>query len=135
MYISLFCGLLAYLFLFHSLWQALGIIVSVRIFIFLSEYVVEKNTVNRLYKLHSFAFKQELGPYGIRLINRAETNYSLKKSLAEVFTPNIHTLQKNVSQLEIMDTLFKAGMQPDADAYQLHDCKLKYGKFRLDKLK
>lgn len=32
----------------------------------------------------------------------------------------------------MMDALFSAGMRPDSDAYQLHDCKLKYGSYRLE---
>jgi hypothetical protein len=36
-------------------------------------------------------------------------------------------------QLVLMDTLFKAGMSPAGDDFLLHDCKLKYGKYRLSR--
>ena len=50
-----------------------------------------------------------------------------------MFTSNQKKLQKAVEQLEMMDTLFKAGMRPEGDEYLLHDLKLKYGKYRLEK--
>ena len=82
---------------------------------------------------HSAQFKELLGPYGIRMINKAEQDPGIRKSLSEVFTPDLKKLKSTVDQLEMMDTLFKAGMQPDADTYQLHDLKLKYGKYRVEK--
>ena len=36
-------------------------------------------------------------------------------------------LQEAVKTLETMDVLFSAGMRPDANVWQLHDLKLKYG--------
>ncbi|MDG5814533.1 hypothetical protein QA601_05565 [Chitinispirillales bacterium ANBcel5] len=65
-------------------------------------------------------------------MNKAENDYSLKASLAEVFVTDLNTLRKTVESLEVMDTLFKAGMRPDSDSYQLHDLKLKYGKYRIE---
>jgi hypothetical protein len=40
-----------------------------------------------------------------------------------------------VEQLEVMDTLFQAGMRPQGDQYLLHDLKLKYGRSRLQSIK
>jgi hypothetical protein len=53
--------------------------------------------------------------------------------LSEVFTPNYKQLTKTVEQLEVMDTLFKSGLSPDGDTYQLHELKLKYAKYRIEK--
>ena len=75
-------------------------------------------------------FKQQHGPYGIRIANKAENEWHIKKSLAEVFTTNIKKLHKAIEQLEMMDTLFKAGLRPEGDEFLLHDLKLKYGKWK-----
>jgi len=88
--------------------------------------------VDASYNAHAAEFKQLYGPYGIRIANKAESDRRIKISLVEVFTDNPKTLKKNVEQLEVMDTLFKAGMQPQGDEFLLHDLKLKYGKHRLN---
>lgn len=90
--------------------------------------------MNKLFKQNETEFKQLYGPYGIRLINKAETDWQTKKSLAEVFTNKKSNLKNTVEQLEVMNTLFQAGLKPDGDAYLLHDLKLKYGKHRLEKM-
>jgi hypothetical protein len=33
-----------------------------------------------------------------------------------------------------MDELFKAGLSPQGDEYLLHDLRLKYGRYRLEKI-
>ncbi len=86
-----------------------------------------------MFKSHVTPFKELTGPYGIRLINKAENEHTVKESLAEVFTPNRKELQKVLEQLEVMDTLFKSGLRPDGSSYQLHDLKLKYAKHRIEK--
>jgi hypothetical protein len=133
-YLSLCIGLMVRFFLARSWWVAVAVVILVRILWHIVEITVRKHTVNRLFKVHAYAFKQELGPYGIRMINKAEKEPHIKNSLAEVFTPDNTKLRKAVEQLEMMDTLFKAGMRPDADSWQLHDLKLKYGKWRLTQL-
>ena len=57
------------------------------------------------------------------------------KRILQKFSPQTKKkLKKTVEQLEMMDTLFKAGMRPEGDEFLLHDLKLKYGKYRLDTL-
>ncbi|MBN1761301.1 MAG: hypothetical protein JW863_23455 [Chitinispirillaceae bacterium] len=133
-YLSVATGIAGALFLVHSWWFGLLVAIAVRFLWWGSERLVETARINRSFRAHSYAFKQELGPYGIRMINRAGKEASVKRQLAEVFTADEKKLRKAVEQLEMMDTLFKAGMRPDDDTYQLHDLKLKYGKFRLEKI-
>jgi len=134
LYASVAAGVVCAFLFVPSWWFALIITVVVRASIAGAEHVAAIISVNRLFTLHAFTFKQELGPYGIRMVNRAEKDKRIKKSLAEVFVANEKKLRKAVEQLEMMETLYKAGMQPDADTWQLHDLKLKYGKFRVAKL-
>jgi hypothetical protein len=129
--LSLCCGILFWLFCIKSLWLALLAAIVVRVVWFAVERVVERIAVEKDFKRHVYSFKQQLGPYGIRLANKAEKDYGVKKSLAEVFTSNSARLKKNIDQLKMMDTLFSAGMRPDGEAYLLHDCKLKYGAYRV----
>jgi hypothetical protein len=131
--IALAMGALGYFLLLRSLWLALGIAAASRTAWYFVERVLTKRRINRWFEEHQGAFKEEFGPYGIRLINRAESDLSLKSSLAEVFTPDLGKLKANVDNLEAMDALFKAGLRPDGDAWQLHDLKLRYGKMRLER--
>ncbi len=96
----------------------------------ITRYAIQKDYNRRIAE-----FKQHHGPYGIRIANKADNEWHTKKNLAEVFTSNQKKLKKTVEQLEMMDTLFKAGMRPEGDEFLLHDLKLKYGKYRLDSLK
>jgi hypothetical protein len=89
--------------------------------------------IKKWYKIHEANFKELTGPYGIRLINKADSDTAVRNSLAEVFTSSFQELRKTVEQLEMMDTLFKSGLRPDGDSYQLHDLKLKYARHRLEK--
>jgi hypothetical protein len=134
LYLSTAAGIAAYIFIFHSL--ALGALsaLAFRLIWFTVEHSVETFKIESKYKRHIYEFKQQLGPYGIRLANMAEKNRIIKKSLAEVFTSDRKKLEKNVEQLKVMNTLFNAGMQPDSDTYLMNDCKLKYGLFRLEQL-
>ena len=93
---------------------------------------MERLLIDQYFKRHVFEFKQQLGPYGIRMANRAENDRRVKKSLAEVFVPDVNKLQKTVDQLKIFDTLYKAGMTPDSESWHLHDCKMKYAMYRLE---
>jgi hypothetical protein len=86
------------------------------------------------FRRHIADFKQQFGPYGIRIANQAEQDRRLKASLAEVFTDSIPALRTCVEQLEVMDTLFCSGLRPAGDQYLLHDLKLRYGKLRLESL-
>lgn len=114
-------------------WIGFLLTIFYRIVWLMIEKILVKRKINRLFEQYSYDFKQQFGPYGIRLINKAEEDWSVKKSLAEVFEPDLKKLQNSVSQLESIDILFKAGLQPQGDMYQLHDLKLKYGKYRLSK--
>jgi hypothetical protein len=115
-------------------WLGLLLAIVCRVVWYIIEKEFTKRKINRLFEHHSYEFKQQFGPYGIRLINKAEEDWSVKKSLSEVFECDLKKLQETVSQLESIDILFKAGLQPQGDIYQLHDLKLKYGKYRLAKI-
>jgi hypothetical protein len=134
LYVSALIGTGTVLLFGLAWWFGLLTAVTVRVLWAVAEIIAGRISVNRSFARHASLFKQQLGPYGIRMINRAETDASVKKSLAEVFTGNEKNLRKAVETLEMMDTLFRAGMRPDGDAYQLHDLKLKYGKWRLEQL-
>jgi hypothetical protein len=134
LYASLCAGVLFYVLCAGSFWISAGVAIGFRLAWFFIEQKINSILVNKLFNRHLFEFKQQLGPYGIRLANKAENDRHLKKSLAEVFVSDPAKLKKNVEQLEMFDTLYKAGMRPDSETYQVHDCKLKYGKYRLDKI-
>ncbi len=131
-YLSFCIGIILYILVLKSIWLLLASMILARIGWYCIERQINHFAINRDFRTHIYRFKQNLGPYGIRLANKAETDWQVKKSLSEVFTANRNKLKKHVEQLQMMDTLFKAGIQPDGDAYQLHDCKLAYGKFRLE---
>jgi len=133
-YFSLAVGILVRLFLIRSWWVIIPVTILVRLAWFALEKAIQRSTINRLFNVHAYTFKRELGPYGIRIVNKAEKEPHIKKSLVEVFTSDEKKLRKAVEQLEMMDTLFKAGMRPDADSWQLHDLKLKYGRWRLERI-
>jgi hypothetical protein len=132
-YLSVACGIVAAFFVIPIWWFGLCVAIVVRICWAITERMVERKAVNRQFKEHAYEFKQQFGPYGIRLINKAEKEYTVKKQLAEVFTNDVSKLRKTIENLEMMDTLFKAGMRPDGDTWQLHDLKLKYGKYRIER--
>ncbi len=134
LYLSVCAGIAFYVFVVPSIWGSIAVAIAVRAGWFGVERVVERISIGRQYRLLIYSFKQQLGPYGIRLANKSEKDFHLQKSLAEVFVTGSARLKKNVDQLKMMDTLFQAGMRPDGDAYLLHDCKLKYGTYRLDQL-
>jgi hypothetical protein len=133
-YISIGIGVVAACLFVRTWWFGLMTAVGSRIFWGVVEYFVHQLIVDRLFARHAHEFKQQLGPYGIRLVNRAEHDRTVKTSLTEVFTNDEKKLRKAVENLEMMDTLFRAGMRPDGDTYQLHDLKLKYGKYRIENL-
>jgi hypothetical protein len=131
-YIALIVGLATF-FLLHSILISIAAAIALRAFIFLVENIIHSALVKRDFAAHSFEFKQLMGPYGIRLINKAETDSRIRNSLAEVFTSDIKKLSKTVENLEVMNKLFSAGLTPDQEEYNLNDLKLKYGKYRLEK--
>ncbi|MFP4163996.1 MAG: hypothetical protein ACLFVE_08460 [Chitinispirillaceae bacterium] len=124
---------IAFSYLLDSVWIWLPIAVLIRFVWYRLERFFEDRKVKQLYDEHAPEFKQLTGPYGIRLINKAEKNPALKRSLAEVFTSDEKKLKETLKQLKMLDTLFSAGMTPDGDSYQLHDLKLKYAKYRVGK--
>lgn len=132
-YISAISGGLIYFFLFRSVWLWIGTSLLVRILWYAVERIVESAIIDRDFRRHISAFKQQMGPYGIRIANSAENSRSVKRSLAEVFVSNPEKLKKTLDRLEAMDMLFSAGMRPDGDQYLLHDLKLKYCRMRLNR--
>jgi len=134
LYLSVLGGAVVFLTLIHSWWAWIGSSILLRIIWALGETKFNNYRNNKYFEQHSYEFKQLLGPYGIRMINKAESDPLIKKSLCEVFTPDLKKLQETLKQLEMMDTLFTAGLRPDSDTYQLHDLKLKYAKHRLQKI-
>lgn len=131
-YIATAIGIAAYFLLLPNLWICVAIAIAVRTVWFFAERYLENLAIARSFEKHQTKFKELYGPYGIRLVNKAESDAEIRISLAEVFTPNVKKLKENVKTLETMDVLFNAGMRPDGDAWQLHDLKLKYGKYRLE---
>jgi hypothetical protein len=133
LYICLGLGLFSYFYVWHSFWLGLLLVIAIRVSWFGIDSFLEKRRIKKLYASHVYQFKQQGGPYAIRMANKAEEDYATMKSLCEVFVHNKNALKKTVEQLDMMNTLFSAGMRPDGDTYQLHDLKLKYGKHRLEK--
>ena len=131
-YLSIAAGAVAFYF-YRAWWIWITAAIAARIIWFVIESGVSRWVINRNFHRHIAAFKQQLGPYGIRIANKAEADTRIRKSLAEVFVSDLGKLKKAVEQLDVMDTLFKSGMRPDADEYLLHDLKLKYGRLRLEK--
>jgi hypothetical protein len=132
---SIAMGACAFFLTHHSLRVALSCAIAFRLGWWGVEKCIRRRMIQVRFNRHSYDFKQLLGPYGIRLINKAEREWNIKESLAEVFTPDVKKLRKTLEQLQLFDTLYRAGMRPDGDTYQLHDCKLKYCLHRLEKLK
>lgn len=133
-YLSVISSVLFYIFAVKSVLLSIFCFILFRGFWFVVEKYIGRMTVKRNFKKHIADFKQQLGPYGIRLANKAENDWTVMVNLAEIFTQNQNKLKKTIEQLEMMDTLFKAGMRPDQDALLLHDLKLKYGKIRLENM-
>lgn len=133
LYLSIISGAAVFFAFIHTWWAWLFSSVLFRIIWFIIESKWKKFVLEKNFNQHSSEFKQLSGPYGIRMINKAETDPTIKKSLCEVFTSDLSKLEETVNTLQMMDSLFQAGLRPDADQYQLHDLKLKYGKYRLEK--
>ncbi len=134
-YASIVAGMVGYVLLQHSIAAGAACAAVFRLLWYLCEKCIDYSAVNVRFKRHVYEFKQQLGPYGILMANRAEADRKVKESLAEVFVSDVRKLQKNVEQLQILETLYQAGMTPDAETYQLHDCKLKYALYRLEQQK
>ncbi|MBN1983397.1 MAG: hypothetical protein JW795_17805 [Chitinivibrionales bacterium] len=133
-FISVGAASVSYFFFFKNIWFSFFIFIIIRSMWFGIEKSINRFQVNASFKKHIPQFKQLYGPYGIRIANKADSENHIKKSLSEVFTEKKSILKKNVENLEVMDTLFKSGLRPEGDSYLLHDLKLKYGKYRLEKL-
>ena len=133
-YLSVVGGIGASLCVIHSWWFGLAVALVIRISWAVVEHLISRYNINRSFKKHAYTFKQLTGPYGIRLINKAEKDHHLRTQLAEVFVDDERQLRKALENIEVMDTLFKAGMRPDGDTWQLHDLKLKYARFRLEEM-
>jgi hypothetical protein len=132
-YFSTALGIATWLYIIHSFWVIFPVIIVTRTVWFLIEKMIRNIRIKKWFKTHETPFKELTGPYGIRLVNRADSDAAVKNSLSEVFTPDLKELTKTVEQLEMMDTLFKSGLHPDGDSFQLHDLKLKYARHRLEK--
>ena len=132
-YISILSGVLIYLFVMKNIWLSILSIFVVRLIWFSIDIYLKRYFINRDFNAHIHKFKQQNGPYGIRIANKAENDWRIKENLAEVFTPNIKKLKKSIDLLETMDELFKAGLSPQGDEHLLHDLRLKYGRYRLEK--
>lgn len=135
LYFAIFVGIISYFFLVRRWWFGLLVTILVRVIWAIVEYVIKRIHINNTFKKYSYDFKQKFGPYGIRIINKGEQSYEIRKSLCEVFTDNEKKLSKVIEELEMMNTLFNAGLRPDGDTFLLHDLKLKYAKERLNELK
>jgi hypothetical protein len=133
-FISAGAAVASFFLFLNSIWVSFGVFVLIRSVWFAIEQLLNRLQINASFNKHIAQFKQLYGPYGIRIANKAEKETHVKKSLAEVFTQKKSALKKTVETLEVMDTLFKAGLRPGGDEYLLHDLKLKYGKYRVEKM-
>jgi hypothetical protein len=131
--VTVLLGFLCWLFILRVWWSWVIVTILSRTIWYFVEHTLRTIQINNNFRTHETVFKQLYGPYGIRLINKSENDAAVRRELAEVFTGDMKKLAKTVEQLEMMDTLFKAGMRPDGDTYLLHDLKLKYAKHRLGK--
>jgi hypothetical protein len=95
-YVALCAGIAEYLFLVKSIWIAIAAAVAVRVLWFAAEKGIERRIIIRDFDCHVYEFKQQLGPYGIRMANKADSEWHIKKSLADVFTSNTAKLQKTL---------------------------------------
>jgi hypothetical protein len=132
MYAAIAAGGVVYFLVKQNLGLWLAVAVCVRCAWFGVERLVAAIRVERSFKRHISRFREQFGPYGIRLANKAENNRHVKNSLAEVFTDSGKKLKKTLEQLDVMDALFQAGLRPEGDEYLLHDLKRKYAKRRLE---
>jgi hypothetical protein len=133
--IAVLCGAIVFFIFLHKWWIWVCVFLLTRVVWFFIEQKISHIKIDKLFTRCETEFKQLYGPYGIRLVNKAETDWQIRKSLAEVFEDNKNKLKNTVEQLEVMNTLFQAGLKPDEDTYLLHDLKLKYGKYRLEKMR
>ncbi len=131
-YVSVFLGISLYIFFIRNIWICIACIVIIRTIWFFIELLIRRYKIQKDYNKHISDFKRQNGPYGIRIANKADNDWRIKESLSEVFMSNMKKLRKTVEQLEMMDTLFNAGLRPEGDEFLLHDLKFKYGKFRLE---
>ncbi len=131
-YFSVAVGALAFYAFGRRWWAWVLVALATRLLWAICESRYKAMVREKNFRKHAYAFKQFAGPYGIRLVNKAEKDSRTRQSLSEVFTGNQKELAKTVEQLETLDTLFQAGMRPQGDEYLLHDLKLKYGRHRLE---
>jgi len=131
LYVSLIAGGLVYFVAYRHWWVWPAVAIAVRVVWLGIEMLIKRIVVDRDVSRHLSEFRQLYGPYGIRIANKAESDRRVKTSLAEVCAEDRAKLAKAVEQLEVMDTLFNAGMRPEGDEFLLHDLKLKFGKHRL----
>lgn len=134
-YLSAIAAIAGYLFLIKKSWFGTILFVAFRGIYAAVEYLIGRYRTTASFTKQVSHFKQMYGPYGIRIANKAERDFRVKKSLYEVFTDDMKLLKKNVESLEMMETLFKAGLRPEGDDYLLHDLKLKFGRHRLEGVK
>jgi hypothetical protein len=134
-YLAVAAGAAVYVWYAPRVWLWVLTSVVFRVLWALAAHLITRIRIERDFKTHAYAFKQQCGPYGIRLIKQAEKDFHIKKSLHEVFTGNLAKVKKNLETLEMMQTLFQAGMRPSGDDYILYDCKISYARHRLSKEK
>lgn len=132
-YLSILGGAIIFFTALHFWWAWLGGSIIIRFLWAFIESKYNNYKTGKYFEQHAYEFKQLLGPYGIRMINKAQSDPLIKKSLCEVFIPDTKKLKQTIEQLEMMDSLFKAGLRPDSDTCHLHDLKLQYAKHRLEK--
>lgn len=80
-YLCLCAGIAFWFFCIRSIWLSLAVVVAARLLWFGLEKIIEWIEIGRDFKQHIYPFKQLLGPYGIRLANKAEKEWHIKKTL------------------------------------------------------
>ncbi|MCX7726509.1 MAG: hypothetical protein N2053_06640 [Chitinispirillaceae bacterium] len=135
LYFAILVGFISYFFLLRRWWFSLLMTLLFRVLWGVTEYLIKRIQTNNIFKKYSFDFKQKFGPYGIRIINKGEQSYEIRKSLCEVFTDDERKLSKVIEELETMNALFNAGLRPEGDNFLLYDLKLKYAREHLSELR
>lgn len=134
LYTALAAGAAFYVFVRPSMGLAIAVAAGVRLLWLAADIALAHWRTESRCRRHLPHFRQEFGPYGIRIANKSQTDPRIRRSLAEAFDPNPARLRKTVEQLEALDALFSAGLRPEGDEYLLHDLKLKYARRRLGEL-
>lgn len=93
-YFAVCAGAAEYFLLKKSLWLSAAAALVVRVLWFAVEQGIRRAIINRDFKRHVYEFKQQLGPYGIRMANKADNEWPIKKALPKFSLQTRQSLKK-----------------------------------------